>query len=402
MDTKGQEAQFTVECLAERGVKVHILDAGIRGESPFPVAVSREEVAEAGGRSLEEVRTIGHEGEALAVMCDGAVQRANALYQKGGFMGIIGLGGSMGTTLGTAVMRSFPVGIPKVMISTMASRDTRAFVGTKDILMLHAVADLAGLNRITRKILRNGANALAGMLAGSSPMPAENDKPLIFLSTLGTTETCSQLIRSELEEMGSEVVVFHTVGSGGRAMEEMLSVEKVDGLIDLSLHEIAAHMFGGDYDAGPDRATTALRKGVPTVLIPGNIDFLASGPLKKAHRDFPDRSFHVHNAAITLVRTSPAEMVQLADRLIEICNLSKGPIAIVVPTGGLSAIGSKGGPLHDPEGDVAFYKRLLTQVPPTVGIDHVPYDINDPEFAKLVSWRFQKISGIGGLGKEAE
>jgi len=395
MDTKGQEAQFIADCLIRRGIKVCILDAGIRGESPFPVTVNREVVALDGGMALSEVRAIGHEGKALAVMCAGAVKQAQALHQRGEFQGIIGLGGSMGTTLGTAVMRSFGVGVPKVMISTMASRDTRAFVGTKDILMLHSVCDLVGLNRITRKILQNGAKALAGMLHGNFEAAPISGKPLIFLSTLGTTETCAQLLRSDLEKAGNEVVVFHTVGSGGKAMEEMLDHEKVDAIIDLSLHELADHMFGGDYDAGPDRGTAALRNAIPALLIPGNIDFLVTGPLETARRQFPDRAFHVHNAAITVVRTSRTEMQALADRIIEICHLSQGPMEILVPTGGLSAFGTKTGPLHDPEGDAAFCDRLLTSRPPEARIEMLPFEINDPKFADAVRRRFQEIAGAG-------
>lgn len=394
MDTKGHEAKFIADCLRDHGVKVCLLDAGIRGESPFAVTVSREAVALEGGMSLEEVRTIGHEGEALAVMCAGARRQAQALYEQGEFQGIIGLGGSMGTTLGTAVMRSFPVGVPKVMISTMASRDTRAFVGTKDILMLHSVCDLVGLNRVTRKIFQNGAMALTGMLSNPKPSGPKTDKPLIFISTLGTTETCAQLVRAELEKQGKEVVVFHTVGSGGRAMEEMLAHEKVNGVIDLSLHELADHMFGGDYDAGPDRPTAALRQGVPTLLIPGNIDFLVTGPLEQAQRQFPDRPFHVHNAAITVVRTSRSEMKSLADRLADICDLAQGPFHFLVPTGGLSAFGGQGGPLRDPEGDSIFCDRLSARRPLDSRLELVPLDVNDPRFAERVCQRFQKITGV--------
>jgi uncharacterized protein (UPF0261 family) len=261
MDTKGQEAMFIAECLKAEGIAVKIIDAGIKGECTAPVDVTREEVAQAGGKSLGDVQNIGHEGESLQVMTNGAIQCAQELYRQKKFQGIIGLGGSMGTTLGSGVMRSFPVGIPKVMISTMASRDTRAFVGTKDILMLHSVCDLAGLNRITRKILCNGALALAGMLRSAAPENAAGQKPLVFVSTLGTTEACAQQIRRSLEEKDNEVVIFHTVGSGGKAMEEMIQQEDIAVLVDLSLHEMADHRFGGDYDAGPLRGTVALDKG---------------------------------------------------------------------------------------------------------------------------------------------
>jgi len=361
-----------------------------------PVAISRHAVAAAGGMSIDAVRAIGNECDALQVMCTGAMAQAQKLFQEGGIQGIIGLGGSMGTTLGTAVMRQFPVGIPKVMISTMASRDTRAFVGTKDILMLHAVCDLIGLNRISRKILRNGALALAGMLkkgtAEEDPEPSSS--PLIFLSTLGTTEACAQRVRSALEDEGYEVVTFHTVGSGGRAMEEILGHEKVTAVIDLSLHEIADHMFGGDYDAGPERGLAAIRRGIPTVLVPGNIDFLVTGPLEAARRLFPDRPYHVHNAAITVCRTSRDEMLRIADRLADICRQADGPLELLVPMGGFSAFDSEAGPLHDPIARQLFARRLTDRLAQKASIQQLPRHINAPEFAGFIVERLKCLTGI--------
>lgn len=398
MDTKGREAGFIAECLSRNHVAVRILDGGIRGESPVPVAVSREEVAAAGGMSLEAVRNIGHEGEALKIMCKGAAALARSLFDKGEVQGIIGLGGSMGTTLGTAVMRGFPVGIPKVMISTMASRDTRAFVGTKDILMLHAVCDLIGLNRVSRKILRNGALALAGMLTGEAlPEGADGAAP-VFISTLGTTETCAQRVRAALEAKGIEVVIFHTVGSGGRSMEEILSHEEVAALIDLSLHEIADHMFGGDYDAGSARGTVAVGKGVPTLLIPGNIDFLVTGPLEAARHRFPDRDYHVHNAAITVFRTSRDEMRILADRLAEICSQARGPVEVLVPMGGFSAFDSRGGPLHDPRAPEIFIDRLIERLPEEGIVKKQAAHINAPAFADFIVERLGNLLDVSGHG----
>jgi len=394
MDTKGREALFVSECLSHQGITVIILDGGIRGNSPVPVAISREAVAAAAGMSIEAVRAIGHEGDALQVMCRGAMALAQKLFQEGEIQGIIGLGGSMGTTLGTAVMRQFPVGIPKVMISTMASRDTRAFVGTKDILMLHAVCDLIGLNRISRKILRNGALALAGMLKNVTAMEDPEPSPLIFLSTLGTTEACAQQVRSALENEGYEVVIFHTVGSGGRAMEEILGHEKVAAMIDLSLHEIADHMFGGDYDAGPERGLAAVRKGIPTVLVPGNIDFLVTGPLEAARLRFPDRPYHVHNAAITVCRTSRDEMLLIADRLADICQQAEGPLELLVPMGGFSAFDSEAGPLHDPIAPQLFAARLIDRLAQTVSIQPSPRHINAPEFAGFIVQRLKCMTGI--------
>jgi uncharacterized protein (UPF0261 family) len=398
MDTKGQEAMFLADCLKTEGISVKIMDAGIRGQSPSPVDVTREEVARAGGKSLLQVQNIGHEGEALQIMTNGAVQCAQELYRSSQIHGVIGLGGSMGTTLGSGVMRSFPVGFPKIMISTMASRDTRAFVGTKDILMLHSVTDLVGLNRITRKTLRNGAQALAGMLRSAVPDDAADQKPLVFISTLGTTETCAQQLRRTLEKKGNEVVIFHTVGSGGKAMEEMIQYENVSLLVDLSLHEMADHRFGGDYDAGPQRGTAALDKGIPTILVPGNIDFLVTGPLETAQKQFPGRAYHVHNAAITVVRTTQAEIKLLAQTIAGLCNKAKGPVKILVPMNGFSAFDHKDGPLHDPEAPGIFMQALETNLVDQSCLGALPYYINDPEFAKVILEQNFITNGLQILG----
>lgn len=390
MDTKGQEAMFLADCLRDEGIAVKIMDAGIRGQCLNPVDVTRDEVARAGGKSLTEVQNIGHEGRALEIMTSGAIRCAQKLYRKGQFQGVIGLGGSMGTTLGSGVMRSFAVGLPKVMISTMASRDTRAFVGTKDILMLHSVTDLVGLNRITRKILRNGALALAGMLRAKVPQDTTEQQPLIFVSTLGTTEASAQQIRKTLEEKSNEVVIFHTVGSGGKAMEEMMAYEDVSVLVDMSLHEMADHRFGGDYDAGAQRGTVALERKIPAILVPGNIDFLVTGPVETALKQFPDRPYHVHNAAITVVRTTQEEIKILAQAIAELCNSAEGTVKVLVPMNGFSAFDHKKGPLHDPEAPEKFLKTMEDNLDDKSCLEALPLYINDAEFAQaIVEWIYR-------------
>jgi uncharacterized protein (UPF0261 family) len=386
---------FLADCLRAGGVAVKIMDAGIRGQWLNPVDVTREEVARAGGKTLTEVQNIGHEGQALEVMTNGAIQCAQKLYRKGEFQGVIGLGGSMGTTLGSGVMRSFGVGLPKVMISTMASRDTRAFIGTKDILMLHSVTDLVGLNRITRKILRNGALALAGMLRGEVPEDTTGQKPLIFVSTLGTTEASTQQIRRTLEEKSNEVVIFHTVGSGGKAMEEMMAHEDVSVLVDMSLHEMADHRFGGDYDAGSRRGTVALERKIPAILVPGNIDFLVTGPVETALKQFPDRPYHVHNAAITVVRTTQEEIKALAQTIAELCNAAEGTVKVLVPMKGFSAFDHKKGPLHDPEAPEKFLKTMEDHLDDKSCLEALPLYINDAEFAQaIVDWIYRIAPNI--------
>ena len=390
MDTKAEEALYVEAVLKEQGLPVLIMDPGIMGDVPHAVAVPREEVVRAAGSSLTEVRAIGHEGKALDVMISGAVRCALSLHHNGEIHGIIALGGSMGTTLGTAVMRAFPVGFPKVMISTMASRDTRHFVGTRDILMLYAVCDINGLNRVTKKVLRNGALAAAGMVQGG-PSDAEDKKPLVALSTLGTIEACSRPVKQALETRGYEVVVFHGVGAGGAAMEEMIREEEVDAVVDLSLHEIADRLFGGDYDAGPDRGRGALQKGIPTLLVPGNIDFLAAGPMDEAERRFPGRRCHQHNAAITCVRSERHEIESLGKILAGYCNECHGPAGLLVPLKGFSALDRKNGPLYDPKGPPLFEKTFRQVLKKEFPVEGLPLHINDEAFARAVIGRFDEM-----------
>ena len=390
MDTKGKEVLYLLSCFKEWGIPVLTLDAGIMGESPFPVTLHREEIALAGGMALSDVRALGHEGKALGMMINGAIRCAKDLYREGKINGILGLGGSMGTTLGTGVMRAFPIGFPKVMISSMASRNTRAFVGTKDILMLHSVCDLSGINRITKKILRNGALALAGMVREGLDFPP-SIQPLIVLSTLGTIETCAANVRKILETRGKEVVVFHTVGSGGEAMEEMICEEEVEAVVDLSLNELINHLFGGDYDAGPNRGSAALQKGIPTVLVPGNIDFLGAGPIKETEKRFPGRIYHIHNAAITAVRTERKELEAVARVIAERCHAAKGPVSCLVPLGGFSAFDCKGGPFHDPEMPEFFGKTLKKYLQPGISLHFLPHHINDPEFSVAVIESLEEV-----------
>jgi uncharacterized protein (UPF0261 family) len=390
MDTKGREALFLAECLKKQKIAVKILDAGIKGKSPAAVDISREKVARAGGKSLAEVRNIGHEGKALQIMMAGAVHWAEALHRQNKIQGIIGLGGSMGTTLGTGVMRAFPIGFPKLMISTMASRDTRPFVGSHDILMLHSVCDLSGINRITELILRNGALSMAGMLqASDEPRPAV--KPLVVLSNLGTTEVCSLIIRKSLEEKGNEVIIFHTVGSGGAAMEEIIRQEKVKAVMDLSLNEIGDHCFGGEYDAGPGRGSAALQKGIPTIMVPGNMDFLGGGPFPLAQKRFPNRRYHRHNEAITAVRTELEEIKEMAAILADRCNAAKGPVAILIPLGGYSAFDHPQGPFYNPRAPEVFAETLKKTLAQEIPLQTLPFHINDPEFAQALIQAFENL-----------
>ena len=383
MDTKADEALYIEKCLQKEGVSVVIMDPGIRGNPRYKIDFSRGRVARASGRTLKEVRAAGNEAKALNMMIPGAIKCAHDLYEGGKIDGIISLGGTMGTSIGTAIMRSFPFGIPKVMISTMASSNTRNFVGTKDIVMLHSVSDIAGLNRVTRSVLHNGALAVAGMVKGRE-MPRVKERPAVALSSLGTTDGCASEVRKALEKDGYEVITFHTNGTGGRAMEEMISQMDIRGLVDLSLNEIATHHFGGDFDAGPERGTAALKKGIPTVMVPGNIDFLVTGPMEEAKKRFPGKELHSHNEAISAACVERKEQEILARTLAETWNRHTGPLAVFVPLKGFSSYNSKTGPFYHPETPRYFAASLREALKEEIPLNILPFHINDIEFARAI------------------
>ena len=273
MDTKATEARFIRQCLEDSGLDVYHLDPSVRSTAEKGADITPDQVAAAVGKTMAEVRSLNHEAKCLEVMTRGAIQCARELHGKVGLRGIIGAGGSLGTDLATAVMRSFPVGLPKVMVSTMASGMTRPFVGTRDIMMMPSICDVAGLNAVTRHVFRNSALALAGMAHGYEPSEAK-DKPVIALSTLGTTEKCCSIIRKSLEQSGLEVMIFHTQGVGGVAMDETIREREIAVAVNLSLIEVGDFLCRGLFDGGPDRCKASLEKGLPTVFVPGNIDFI--------------------------------------------------------------------------------------------------------------------------------
>jgi uncharacterized protein (UPF0261 family) len=390
MDTKGEEVLYLSHCLEEAGVQVLLMDVGILGDSPIPVQISARDVAKTAGSSIEQIRVVKNEGKAIEIMIKGAIQRALSLYEEGKIQGILSLGGSMGTDMGTSIMRTFPIGFPKVMISTLASHNTRPFVGTRDIMMLNAVCDLSGLNLITERVLKNGAWAVAGM-AKAYARYEKPSKPLIIISTLGTTEICSLGIKRFLEGQGREVVVFHTTGTGGKALEEMVREEVVEAVIDISLTELGNNLIGGEFDAGPTRGQTSLEKGVPIIFVPGNTDFFSTGPLNFAKQRFPGRKYHIHNAAITAIRIEHSETVLIAKRLAKLCNAGKGLRAIIIPLGGLSSFDQPDGPFYDPEAPALFLESLKKYLHQGTELHVFPYHVNNPAFIEEVIRIWQRF-----------
>lgn len=396
MDTKGQEAHYLEACLKSQGVTPMIMDAGIRGESPAGVAVTQNDVLRASGKTHAEVSQIKSEGVAMDVMVTGATRCALSLYREGKIKGIIALGGSMGTTLGTGVMRAFPIGFPKVMISTMGAQNMRTFVGIRDILMLNSVTDLAGLNRMTRKILRNGAMAISGM-AKVAYRNQDVGNQLAFLTTMGPTETCARALRSGFARRGVEAVTFHCTGTGGKAMEKMIQEEKVDMVVDLSLHELMDRYFGGAFDPGPNRCEAAIQNGIPTVLVPGNIDFLVAGPMEQAQEQFPGRKYHKHNEHITCIGTTLEEIRQIAELLADRCNNGIGPITMLVPTKGFSDFSKEGGPLTNLDGPPLFAETFQKAIKRYIHFEYLPHHINDEEFIDAIFAHLDKMGAFQSI-----
>ena len=384
LDTKEVEARFIRQCLEDNGLEVYLLDASIRRTVDGGAEITPDQIAAAAGTTMAEIRALNHEGKCLTVMVEGAIHCAHELDQRIGLRGIIGVGGSMGTVLGTAIMRTFPFGLPKVMVSTMASGMTRPYVGTKDIVMVPSICDVAGLNTVTRQVFLNGASALAGMAQRYRPAQ-KSSKPLVAISTLSTTERCCNAIRRRLEQWGAEVMVFHTQGTGGMTMDEIVREQDVSVVVDLSLIEVSDYLCHGLFAAGPDRCKAALAKGVPTVFAPGNIDFMVAGPLADAQARFPGRRYHIHNDALTAVRAEAGELRCVAEHMAGLISQAKGPVAFFVPLLGFSEHDSERGHMHDLTLPPIFAEHLKTAMPAGVPVEVLPCHINDEAFAERIT-----------------
>ncbi len=383
LDTKAVEARFIRETLEANGVDVVHLDASIRAEVEGGAEITPAQVAAAAGKTLQEVRDLKHEGKCQAVMIEGAVKCAQELHAKTPISGIIGLGGSMGTALGTVVMQSFAFGMPKAMVSTMSSGYTRNFVGAKDIVMFNPVCDIAGLNSITRDVFRNAAIATASMAKAYSPVRIE-PKPLVAMGTLSTIDECTVRVRKALEQKGYEVMVFHTLGTGGAALDQIVNERDVCAVVDSSLVEHNDFLNNGLCSAGPDRSKAALAKGIPVIFAPGNADFMVAGPIEVARQQFPGKRYHMHNHLLTAVRTEAEELRKLAKHLGGLIRDAKGPVSFYVPLKGFSNHDSPEGYLHDPSLCPVFAEAIRAELPAGVEVREFDCHFNDAAFADAI------------------
>jgi uncharacterized protein (UPF0261 family) len=379
LDTKGQEFAYLKERVEAAGARTLVIDAGVLGEPYFAPDVSAAEVAKAGGTTREALLAERDRGHAVAVMAQGAAVVAARLFAERKIQGLISLGGSAGTTIGTSAMRALPVGIPKLMVSTLASGDTRPYVDTKDIAMMYSVVDIAGINSLSRRILANAAGAIAGMVKAEAP--AGEDRPLIGATMFGVTTPCVTRAREALEAAGYEVLVFHATGTGGRAMEDLARGGFLKGILDITTTELADELVGGVLTAGPNRLEAAVECGLPQVVVPGALDMVNFGPPETVPERFRDRRFYQHNPTVTLMRTTPPENAELGRQMARKLNAAKGKVTVLLPLKGVSAIDRDGQPFHDPAADSAFIDALRAGLSPQVRLVALDLHINDPAFA---------------------
>lgn len=382
LDTKGDEYKFLRDRIAEFGLETTLVDVGVFEGPSEGADISNAEVAREAGVDLARLAAAGDRGAAVEAMSDAAATLVARLHSEGKLDGIIGLGGTGGTTLITKAMRKLPVGVPKVMVSTVASGDTRPYVGALDITMMYSVVDIAGLNTVSRKILGNAAGAVAGMVQVRIPeVGVADEKPLVAATMFGVTTPCVQRARQRLEENGYEVLVFHATGTGGQSMEELARGGLITGVLDITTTELADELVGGVFSAGPERLTVAGAEGLPQVVSLGALDMVNFGARDTVPEQFRNRNLYEHNASTTLMRTTPAECAELGKRVAERLNSAKGPVVVFVPLQGVSMIATEGGPFHDPDADKELFENLKANLASHVELRLVDTDVNSEEFA---------------------
>ncbi|MBI2503411.1 MAG: Tm-1-like ATP-binding domain-containing protein [Candidatus Latescibacteria bacterium] len=393
-DTKGAEFAFLRRQILELGHRVLMVNTGVMGSTDlFPVDVEAEAVAREGGAQLEALRAKKDRGEAMKAMSQGAALLVKKLYDQGRFDGIIGMGGTGGTSVVSAAMRGLPLGVPKVCVSTAAAGDTSAYVGTKDIAMIPSIVDVAGLNRISRPIFARAAGAICGMAAAPVPVPAD-ERPILVASMFGNTTTCVNACAAALDARGYEVLVFHATGTGGRTMESLVAEGLVDAVLDITTTEWADTLCGGVFDAGPERLSAPGQRGVPHLIVPGCVDMVNFGPLSTVPQKYreSERFFYEWNPAVTLMRTNAEENRRMGRIFAEKANQAKGPVAFLLPLQGVSILDGRGQPFCDWEADQVLFAALKEDLKPGIQVVELDHNINDPQFsAKAVEMMLELI-----------
>ncbi len=389
LDTKGTEYEYVRDLIRDRGFGTLTMDAGVLGEPNFSPDIAADEVAVAGGGSLAALRERGDRGEAVDVMIRGVCRLTPEVYEAGRFHGVLALGGGGGTNIAAAAMQTLPVGVPKLMVSTVVSGDVAPYVGIKDVTLMYSAVDIAGLNPLSRRILANAAGAICGMVG--QDVPAAKDRPIVAASMFGVTTPCVNRIRERMEKSGYEMLVFHATGSGGRSMEGLIRDGYVAGVADMTTTEWCDEVVGGVLSAGPDRLTAAGETGIPQVVSCGALDMVNFRAMHTVSEPFRGRTLYRHNPNVTLMRTTAEECREIGRRIAENLNKATGPTVLMLPLKGVSMLDREGEPFHDPEANAALFDALRRHVRPPVELVELDLHINDTAFADAV---FERLTAL--------
>jgi uncharacterized protein (UPF0261 family) len=393
LDTKGEEFEFLRGRLRLAGVEVLLADVGTLEPARAEPDITREEVGAETDADVGALGAAGDRGAAIAAMAEAAAALTRRLYEEGRIHGVLSAGGSGNTAIATAAMQALPVGVPKLMVSTMAAGDTSDYVGGVDVVMMPSVTDVAGINSISSRILGNAAAAMAGMVRAPAP-ELDGGRPLIAATMFGVTTPCVTRARETLEERGYEVLVFHATGTGGKAMEALVDGGLLRGVLDITTTELCDDLVGGVLSAGPARLEAAGRAGVPQVVSLGALDMVNFGARDTVPPKFEDRNLYVHNPSVTLMRTTPEECAELGRRIARKLAQATGPVSLFVPLRGVSMIDSEGQPFHDPEADAALFDALREGLEGSrVELVELDNNVNDEEFAMAMADRLDDYVG---------
>ena len=398
-EEKWQEADFLRNEIEGRGYGVVMLDMGLLGEPQGRCEITRGEVISASGRSPEEVALISDRGKRMPMMVDGAVQKVRQLHSKGSLDGIISIGGTTGTQMGTSIMRSLPFGVPKFAVSSTASLPGFASrcISTADIVLMHSVVEIGGLNNLMRNVIARAAGAICGMVEGSTrvpiSLPGKGEKPFIAMTHFGPCEECAKNVRERLEGKGYQVIGFSAGGIGDRAMEEMIERQDVFGaVIDLAPGGVGEELLGFTRAAGPTRLEGAGKKGIPQFVAPCSVNW--GSPLKRKYKpEYELRKKYEYDAARTFVRLSKDEMMMVADAMAAKLNKALGPVKVIIPLGGWSSMDRRGTDFYNGELDRAFVDELKKQLKREIEVREVDVDLDTPEFAQAIVDAFDEIMG---------
>jgi len=390
LDTKGEEIFFLRSLILARGHEVLVADTGILGEPYFQANISHREIAIAGGEDIDTLKRRSEEAFAQKIMAAGLKKIILPLVESKKIHGLLAIGGGQGSIIVAPTLKSLPFGFPKLLVSTKVTQaGARPYVGSKDVLILPPVADLAGINSLTSSVLTNAAGAISGMV--EIEKPEVKNKPIVIISMNGTVTDCGLAVKAMLEKNGYEVLVFHTIGTGGEALEEYVKSNKVHAVIELGVNEITNDLMGGLASSGPDRLTAAGNRGAPQVVVPGSADFINFLGPETVPQKYKKRKIYSHNPQATLIRTNVRDNRLLGKAIADKLNRSRGPVVVLWPRKGLSTLDRKGKPFWDPEADMVLLNTLKQHLHPHIPVIDLDAYINDTGFAQQIFMAFEGI-----------